>query len=59
VASGVFEETIDHNAHYRKSILLQQFLLLQPHFVAIKRNIATIFMFVVTGRAYCHGLVLS
>jgi hypothetical protein len=41
--------------HYRKSSLLQQFLLLQPHFVAIKCNIATIFTFVVIGRAYYHA----
>jgi hypothetical protein len=38
---------------------LQQTLLLQPHFVAIKHNIATISTFVVIGRTYCHGLVWS
>jgi hypothetical protein len=45
--------------HYKDSGLLQQYLLLQPHFVAIKRNISTVSMFVVIGRAYCHGLVLT
>jgi hypothetical protein len=49
----------DQYSHYRKSGLLQQFLLLQPHFVAIKRNIATISTLVVIGQTYCHGLVLS
>jgi hypothetical protein len=46
-------------SHYRKSGLLQKTLLLQPHFVAIKHNIATISTFVVIGRTYCHGLVWS
>jgi hypothetical protein len=42
----------------QESGLLQKKILLQPHFVTIIRNITTIFMFVVVGRAYCHGLVL-
>ena len=46
-------------SHYKDSGLLQQNLLLQLRFVAIKHIITTNSPVVVIGRTYCHNLVWS
>jgi hypothetical protein len=44
--------------HYKDFHVLQQNLLLHPHFIATRHNIATNFPFVVIGPTSCHNLVL-